>query len=256
VKILRMQGAKDPDEFLKKYGADRFRVLLDRSENQAEYRLLTLRNRFNLEVDEERVEFLKQAAELVATFRSAVEREVYGTRAAEAAGITPEAMKLEVNKAYRRRMARERKRQEQENLNVAAQQQPKEKGIRYDNLRSAMAEEEILRQLLKEPDHLEDLKLLPQQFSCEVLGKAYSLLRQHHAQGRPVQLSSLEGELTPEEMKHLSMVARKRDQLVSDRALLDCAAIVREEYERSVRTGDDALLAMQARMKEKKGYGG
>ena len=256
VKILRMQGAKDPDEFLKKYGADRFRVLLDRSENQAEYRLLSLRNRFNLEVDEERVEFLKQAAELVATFQTAVEREVYGTRAAEAAGITPEAMKLEVNKAFRRRMARERKKREREDLDLAAQQQPREKGIRYDNLRSAMAEEEILRQLLKEPGYLEDLRLLPQQFSSPVLGKTLQLLLQHHAEGRPVQLSSLEGELTPEEMKHLTLVVRKRDQLVSDRALQDCAAIVREEYERSLRTGDDALRAMQARLKDKKGYGG
>jgi len=139
---------------------------------------------------------------------------------------------------------------------LAAQQQPREKGIRYDNLRSAMAEEEILRQLLKEPGYLEDLRLLPQQFSSPVLGKTLQLLLQHHAEGRPVQLSSLEGELTPEEMKHLTLVVRKRDQLVSDRALQDCAAIVREEYERSLRTGDDALRAMQARLKDKKGYGG
>ena len=119
-----------------------------------------------------------------------------------------------------------------------------------------MAEEEILCQLLKEPSHLEDLRLLPQQFSAPVLGKTLQLLQQHHAEGRPVLLSSLEGELSPEEMKHLTQVVRKRDRLVSDRALQDCAAIVREEYERSLRSGDDALRALQARMKEKKGSGG
>ena len=48
VKVLRMQGAKDPDEFLKKYGADRFRLLLDQSENQAEYRLESLKRKFDL----------------------------------------------------------------------------------------------------------------------------------------------------------------------------------------------------------------
>ena len=57
VKVLRMQGAKDPDEFLRKYGADRFRLLLQGSENQAEYRLRSLRMQFDLSTDEQKVEF-------------------------------------------------------------------------------------------------------------------------------------------------------------------------------------------------------
>src|SRR5699024_10701781 len=89
VKVLRMQGAKDPDEFLKKYGADRFRLLLDRSENHVEYRLDSLKRQFNLQQDDQRVEFLKQASQLIASLPNAVEREVYGARAAQAAGITP-----------------------------------------------------------------------------------------------------------------------------------------------------------------------
>ncbi len=68
VKVLRMQGAKDPDEFLKKYGADRFSLLLDQSENQAEYRLESLKRKFDLTQDEQRVQFLQQAAELVSSF--------------------------------------------------------------------------------------------------------------------------------------------------------------------------------------------
>ena len=256
VKILRMQGAKDPDEFLKKYGADRFRLLLENSENQAEYRLLSLQNKFDLQVDAQRVEFLKQAANLIATFGTAVEREVYGSRAAQAAGITADAMKVEVDRAFHRRRKQEKAKEERAAMDVAAQQQPLEKGIRYDNLRSAMAEEEILRQVLKEPQLFDTLRVLPQQFSAPVLGKAYGLLLQNHRAGRPVLLSALEGDMTAEEMKHLSHVVRKRDDLVSDKALADCVDILREEYERGVRTGDEALLAMQARLKEKKGYGG
>ena len=248
--------SKDPDEFLKKFGADRFRVLLDKSENQAEYRLLSLQNKFDLQVDEQRVEFLKQAANLISTYATAVEREVYGGRAAEAAGITPEAMKVEIDRAYKRRKRQDKARQEREALDVAAQQQPLEKGIRYDNLRSAMAEEEIIRQVLKEPALLDSLRILPQQFSAPVLGKVYGMLLQHHREGRPTLLASLEDALTPEEMKHMTRVVRKKDELISDRVLSDCTAIVREEYERSLRTGEDALLAMQARLKGKKGYGG
>ena len=61
VKVLRMQGAKDPDEFLKKYGADRFSLLLDKSENQAEYQLESLKRKYDLTDDEQRVEFFAES---------------------------------------------------------------------------------------------------------------------------------------------------------------------------------------------------
>ena len=256
VKILRMQGAKDPDEFLHKFGADKFQALLQKSENQAEYRLQSLKNRFDLQDDAQRVAFLKEAAELISTFTTPVEREVYGARAAEAAGISPAAMEQEVRRAYRRRTAQAKKRQTRADLDVAAQQQPREKGIRYTNLRSAMAEEQLLAQILKEPTLLPAVKLLPEQFSSPLLGRAFALLRQCQLEGRPVSLPALEGDFTPEEMNHLSSVVRRRDTLVSEQAMADCAEVIRNEYERTVRTGDDALRAMQQKLRTKKGYGG
>ena len=72
VKILRMRGAKDPDEFLKKYGADRFRLLLQECENQAEYRLRSLQMQYDLTVDEQKVEFAKAAAELISSYTTPV----------------------------------------------------------------------------------------------------------------------------------------------------------------------------------------
>lgn len=256
VKILRMQGAKDPDEFLKAYGADKFRALLQKSENQAEYRLLSLQNKYDLSDDAQKVSFLKDASELISTFTTSVEREVYATRAAEAAGITPAAMLQEVSRAYRRRTAQAKRRQERADLDVANQQQPKEKGLRYDNVKSAVAEEELLAQVLKEPTLLPTVKLLPEQFSSPLLGKAFSLLLQCQRDGRPVSLAALEGDFTPEEMNHLSSVVRRRDELVSEQALADCAGVIRDAYEKNLRSGEDALLAMQQKLRTKKGYGG
>ena len=256
IKILRMQGAKDPDEYLKKFGPDKFRVLLDRSENQAEYRLLSLQNQYDLSQDDQRVAFLKEAAFLISTFSNAVEREVYGARAAEAASITPDAMKLEIGRAFRRRKAMERKKQEKADLDVVAQLQPKEKGLRYDKPASAAAEELLLAQLLKEPELLPTVKLLPQQFSSQLLGKAFGLMLQLQEEGRPVQLSSLSGEFTAEEMNHLTAVSRRNDSLVSETVVRDCAGKIRDEYEKSLCAGEESLLSRQARLKAKKGYGG
>lgn len=75
-----------------------------------EYRLQSLRQRYDLSLDDQKVEFLKEAAELLASVGNAVEREVYGARAAEAAGVSPEAMRLETERAFKRRVRRDAKR--------------------------------------------------------------------------------------------------------------------------------------------------
>lgn len=257
VRILRMQGAKDPDEFLKKFGADRFRLLLEQSENQAEYRLQSLQRKFDLSLDDQRVEFLKQAAALVSSFPSAVEREVYGGRAAEAAGITPEAMKLEVDKAFRRRKAKEQKAQEKINLSPAVAKQPKVRSIRYDNVKSAMAEEALLRMLFKEPTLFEQTGALSaEQFSAPVLGKTFRALQERYAAHQAVSLPVLEETLTPEEMTHMAAVLQREDTLVSDQAFADYRNTILAEYKRTTLSGKDDLMAMRDRMKDKKSYGG
>ncbi len=71
VRVLQVTGAKDPDEFIKTYGRDAFARLLDQSENQVDYRLDQLKQKYNLEDDAQRVAFLQEAAQLLATLSSA-----------------------------------------------------------------------------------------------------------------------------------------------------------------------------------------
>ena len=257
VRVLRMEGAKDPDEFLKKYGADRFKLLLEQSKNHIEYQLLALQGKYDLAVDDQRVAFVHEAADLVASLNSAVEREVYGARAARAAGITPDAMNLEVKRALRKRIAREKARQKAQALDPAAAQQPVDRGLRYDNMRSAMAEEGVLRMLTREPELLQQVGgLTSRMFSVPLLGRAFDALRQQYGQGRPMSLAGLGEEFTPQEIAHLTRVAQKEDRLVSEEAFADYRDTIMHEYEKSGAHTPQALLAMRDRMKDKKGYGG
>ncbi len=257
VKILRMEGAKDPDEYLKKFGADRFAVLLQGSENQAEYRLQTLQRQYDLTSDEQKVEFLQKAAQLIATFPNAVEREVYAGRAAQAVGIGLEAMKMEVSRAYKKRTNRAERRREQQLLSPAAAIQPKVRSIRYDNVRSAAAEEGILYQVLREPALFDQAgDLTGSQFSVPVLGRAFDELRDRHERGLQVSLAVLE-DFTPDELTHLSAVAQKQDALVSEAAFSDYLSVIREQSQKTQQNlSQDALMDLQARLKRKKGYGG
>ena len=257
IKILRMQGAKDPDEYLHEYGADRFKLLLQGSEGQAEYRLQSLQMQFDLTQDEQKVEFAKQAAELICTFSTAVEREIYGTRAAEAAGLTPEVMKLEISKAFKRRMARQRKEQEKRELAPSVMIQPKSRELRYQNVRSAAAEEELLRMLLKEPELFAKAEsLTAKAFSVPFFGRVFDFWRQRWRDGLPVTAAGLESLLTAEELAHLTSVLQKQDSPVSDEAFADCRRIVLEESVRGVVSDADGLRAVQQSLKKKKGYGG
>ena len=257
VRVLRMQGAKDPDEFLKKYGAQRFEVLLDACQNQAEYRLDSLKRKYDLTLDDQRVEFLNQAAALIATFPNAVQREVYGRRAAEAAGITPEAMQLEVKKAYRKARAAERKKQEAQELDIARQRAPKTRAIRYDNLRSATAEEGLVCTLLREPELVANVKLPAEAFSVDLFGRVLTELRRRVQSGRPVTLAALESDFSPEEMAHLSYIMSRDTSPVSDEAFADYLRVIQEEYEgRSLTRSEDSLRLLAEQMKSTKQYGG
>ena len=257
VKILRMQGAKDPDEFLKKYGADRFRLLLESSENHAEYRLQSLTRKYDLTLDEQRVSFLKEAAEMISTLPNAIERDIYGTRAAEAAKITPEAMKVEVNKAYRRRIAREKKAQERIDLSPAVRRQPNDRSIRYTNMRSAMAEEGILRMLVLEPALFsKTAPLTAASFSSPLLGRVFGALASRWQEGLSVSLAALGEELNAEEIAHMTQVMQDKNELVSEDAFEDYRRIIENESAKAgVQSGQD-LLALRDRLKQIKGYGG
>lgn len=256
VRVLRMQGAKDPDEFLKKYGPQRFEVLLDACQNQAEYRLDSLKRKFDLTLDDQRVEFLRQAASLIATFPNAVQREVYSRRAAQDAGITPEAMQLEVKKAYRKVKAAEKKKQEAQEMDIAQQRAPKVRGIRYDNLRSASAEEGLICMLLREPELIDEVKLPAQACSVELFGRVLADLRARVQSGRPTTLAALEADFTPEEMAHLSHILSKDAPTISDEAFADYLRVIQEEYEGREASRSEDRLRQLAQMKSKKQYGG
>ena len=128
VKVLRMAGAKDPDEFIKAYGRGAFAKLLDQSENQVDYRLAQLRKKYDLADDSQKVAFLQDAAQLVSALPSAAEREIYGGHAAQAAGVSADAMKLEVDRALKGRLRKAKRQQERRDLAPASQLQPKEIG--------------------------------------------------------------------------------------------------------------------------------
>ena len=259
VKILQLHDAKDADEFLHKFGADPFEVLIQGSENQADYRLMSLEKQFDLSKDEQRVEFTAKAAELISGFASAVEREIYADRAAKAAGISRDAMLLEVEKAFKKRVWREKRQRERQDLTPVAAKLPADRKLRseYANTRSAAAEEAVIGMVLLEPSLLDQRgDLTGEAFSVAFLGRAFDSFVRLHREGLRVSLASLQ-DFSQEESNRLSDIARRYDKVSEERAFTDCVAVIREENEKKDSANSDAdLLALSQSLKKNKGYGG
>ncbi len=255
VKVLKMEGAKDPDEFLHKFGPDKFKLLLESSSSRVEYQLNAIAAKYDLRQDEQRVRFLHDCADLISSLSSPVQREIYGGRVAEVAKISPEAMKMEIGRAWKRRQAQQKKKQEAIDLAPARALQPKSHTIHYENVKSAMAEECIIAQVLREPALLDKTKTLQaEMFSCELLGRVYGQLRQRHEAGMDVSIAVL-ADLSSEEMSHITAITQRQQAVVSEEALTDCVRTILAEHQSSSVTSEEDLRALQRKLKERKGLG-
>jgi len=252
VKVLRMEGAKDPDEYIKKRGADAFRVLLEKSENDAEYLLLTARSKYDMETDEGRLGFLAEAAELLAAKNSPVEREVYGARAADYAGVSAEAVKNEVQRLIKKKAFADKKRKEREEAHPSRALQPSDKSLRYENAVSAAAEEGVIRLLVMDPSLLNEADITEEDFSSPFLGRLFSMLAEKSRGGAPVSLALLASELPPQEASQLTVLLRRPESPGNARqAMRDY--IEKIKTERLKKAGAADLAEVSRRYREKKG---
>ena len=249
---------QDADDFIKFQGPDAFERLLNGSENGVEFRMAQVAAKYDLTNDEARIAYCAEISELLAALPGAVEREVYTVRAAETAKIGPDAMKLEVRRAAKRKASKERRAELRRDLNPAASLQPRERTLRYENIRSARAEEGLLRLLLLDEGLFpREAPLQAEEFSSPLLGKAFALLWQAHEEGRSVSLNSLTGELTAEEMSHITYVSQQPESLKNGaKALGDYISIIQQEANKRAGGEIDPLLAATEKYKNKSGTGG
>ena len=249
---------QDPDDFIKYQGKDAFERLLSGSANGIEFRMAQVAAKFDLKDDAQRLAYCEEISAVLAALQSPVEREVYAARAAEVAGISPESMRSEVQRAQRRLAAKARKEQERREMNPALTSQPRERSLRYDNLRSALAEEGLIRLLMLDQGAFgAEPPVSPADFSSPQLGRVFDALWQFHREGRALSVSLLAPLLSGEEMSRLTEVLQRPENLAqADRIIAEYAAVIREEAEKRSGTAGDPLLAAREKYKNKSGYGG
>lgn len=97
-KVLQMEGAKDPDEFVLKYGPERFEKLINNSLSAVEYKIKILKQDYNLEDTTDKIKFLNKMAEALAKVENNIERDIYIEKLSKEVGVGKEAIQAEVER--------------------------------------------------------------------------------------------------------------------------------------------------------------
>ena len=98
LKVLSYKDAKDPDEYLRKKGAESFKKVISKALSPTEYKILNIRKKYNLVESTDKVEFINAAAEILANNENAVEREIFIKRIAAETDISVDSILAQVNK--------------------------------------------------------------------------------------------------------------------------------------------------------------
>lgn len=231
VKVIRLEGGKDPDEIIKRYGKERFERLLNKADNDTEYKLSKLREKYIVETDDGKLSFLREAVKILA-FCDSIERDVYAMRLSDELNVGKEAIIQQINEARRKENYRRTKtelataQKRVQNLDIAADPQ------RLKNIRAAKAEDTVLVTLLNNAGFYKNIKdrLSEDVFITPVNKHLLEIITKRLEEQESIDISHLSQYLTSEEV---SVVAR----LLANQAMVsntlkeceDCLAVLEEE---------------------------
>jgi DNA primase len=229
-KIIHMEGAKDPDEFIKKFGRDRFRMLLDGSNDANDFMLDKCEGGLDLSTEIGRVELLKRTSKVLAGIESPLEREVYISRTSKKCDIPVQVLKTHIDSLLQKNSYSAKKK---EWSNIKAKTTYIRDDINPDavsNKKEARAEETIISYLLNRPQEFEDVEKLapPECFVTAFNKKVYMALLDKLKNSDKFSLSLLSDEFSTEEMGRISgIAARKREIAVTRDVVADCAKVLK-----------------------------
>lgn len=221
VRVLKLDGAKDPDEYIVKYGADKFRQALNGSRTGFDYKMENILAKYDLTVSSDRIHASGDLCELISGYQSPIERAVYIDQIAKKLQLAPEILQNTVNK-LRNRQLTEKRRQEVRD----AQNRVKNFGDRVNpdaakDLRGAAAEENLLGLLLIFSEYREEVAtgrepLYPTDFVTDFNRRVFESIMRLHRNETGFVFELLGEEFSPEEMGRIRRMEVARQGLTQN----------------------------------------
>lgn len=223
VSVLNIPNAKDPDEFIKKFGAERFSQLLNGASNALEYKLSRVRANHDLASDAGRLDYIREAIGLLAGVVTPTERDVYAGRLAEETNVAKSAILSQLDGAVRQNARRAQRQKQRDILKEGAAAQIKlPYGAGERALAVVYAEQQIMTALLREPDWVPLVKARvgPDAFIDPQMQKVCAAVFSLYEQGGPVNLAALGALLDEQQISQLGqLLARNADVALTQKDL-------------------------------------
>ena len=224
VKILNMTGAKDPDEYIKKYGPDKFNLLLNKSQTGFDYKLEKTLSKYDISIGEDKIKAANEVCDIIAGVHSNVERAVYIAAAAEKLSLSVDVLTNDVNRKRNALIKQYRSKEGHD-----AQMSAKHIGDRINpdsakNVPAANAEEAILGLMLLFDEHRSavasgNVKLVADDFFTDLGKRSFNaIMKLHNSDGGYMFSLLLEEGFSPEEMGRFQSMINKRMDLSSNGA--------------------------------------
>lgn len=209
VRVLSMNGAKDPDEYIKKFGAEKFSLLLSGASNATEFEISRLRKLYDVETADGKVAFLREFVKLMLQVPNAVERDVYLSRTAQQLEVDKEALLSQL--AYEQRRAAKHQKRDTNELKLYSEVKTPDRRPdpqRAQNIRYALAEDKLLAILLKNPDYYGHIsqRLRLEDFVTDRNREIASVIYGRLDAGQSVELSLLSSQLDIDQMGVVSQL--------------------------------------------------
>ncbi len=230
-RILHMHDAKDPDEYIKKFGAPYFRKLLEDADDALTYELQRCRDGTDPESEDGTITALHKAVSVLAGITNEMERNVYLSRVAKDYDINTQLLEAQVDREIKKRKNSAKKQDWQNRVSLLRPRDPVNPEA-SQHQKEATAEEYILCYLFRQPDALESVmeRIKPEEFVTEFHRRVYEKLAEMLKQGYDFSLSLFSGEdFTPDETGRITGIPAKYDEIdISPQTVEDCIRTLKQ----------------------------
>lgn len=231
VRVVVVPDGKDPDEYIKKNGKERFAALLEGAVSDMEYKLLTAAKDINLDNEDGRLKYLAAAAEIIAASDDIMTRDIYIGRLSEKYGVSRTALNARIEELRKRNRSQKQKK---EISDIIRPKYTKDdiNPERRKSVKGTAAEETLIAVLLKNPDFYKIAaeKLPPEKMLTSLNRRIYETILSVSERGGTLDISAFAEKLLPAEIGYLvslqnSEKAGKNPEIV----LKDCIGVILEE---------------------------
>ena len=260
IQVLTVPDGKDPDEFIRKHGENghiRFKMLIEGTGTDIEYRLKKLKDSFETDTADGQVQYMNEAAKVIAAIENPVERNIYAGRVCEEFSVTKTEFERLIDSIIKKNSRRDKRREfDKIKNNLAVPTSNSAAAARGRKTRAQKAEEFVITYLMNNPDAVKAVskKLEPTKVSEGLNRRLYETIISRYENGRDVSYTGISPEFTMEENSLIvAMISVYSPGLYTYDACMECVQTILNDSallsakELSAKSDEDVQAYLEAK---------